>query len=172
MTSGNKSADGHLVIDLAAEDKSPRNSREGYVNSDASLTVVSAKNIVVSVNSILHLDGVSIPAQGSGYLTVWADISHENGGYRKKIEISAVDLTPAGPGNHTAKKVLENIPPGRYSAYFDFMSYWRHGGRFTYSTYAAIEGDGENKWSYQLVGTQGPDDVRYESATVTLEVTG
>lgn len=162
-----------LILDLSTEDKRLRDSGKIDVNIGSQVAVISAKNIGIVINSILSLDGLSIPAQGEGYLTVWANISQENGGYKNKIEISARDLTPAGPGTHTAKKVLENIPPGRYNAYFDFMSYWRHGGRFTYSTYAAIEGEGQKKWGYQLVGTQGQgDSPMYESALVIIEVTG
>jgi len=165
--------DGHLVIDLSTEeDKRQRDSRESDVKIGSHLTVISAKKIVIAINSKLHLAGVSIPAQGDGYLTVWADISQENGQYRNKIQISALDLTPADDGDHTVRKVLENIPPGRYNASFDFMSYWKHDGRFTYSTYAAIEGDGEKKWGYQLEATQGQENPKYESATVIIEVTG
>lgn len=159
-----------LIVDLSNENITPRNANASISSTALGVPTISARNVVIKINSILDLSGVSIPAQGEGYLTVWADVSQENGEYRRRIKISAVDLTPAGPGRHTVEKVLENIPPGKYRVYFDFMSYWRHGGGFKYSTYAHIQGDGEKKWGYDLVAAPGQADPRYESSTVFIEV--
>lgn len=159
-----------VAVDLSTE-HNPRDHGEIDTSIGSNLAVISAKHIVVIINSTLSLNGVTIPAQGDGYLTVWANLYSENGGYKRKVEINALDLTPAGPnGEYKVKKALEDIPPGKYNVYFDFMSYWKYDGRFTYSTYAAIEGDGGEKWGYQLVATQGQDNPKYESAKVTIEV--
>lgn len=161
-----------LVVDLSTEDKRLTDRNSPNIRSSHDLAVISAKNVVITVNSVLSLNGVTIPRQGEGYLTVWVELSQEGGDYRNKVEINALDLTPAGTGTHTARKVLQNIPPGRYRAYCDVMSYWKHDGRFTYSTYAVIEGDGERKWGYQLIATPGQENPKYDSATVIIDVTG
>lgn len=161
-----------LVVDLPAEDQRLLDRTLAVVGSSHEFAVISVKKAVITVNSVLSLNGVSIPRQGEGYLTVWVQISQEGGGYSKKVEINALDLTPAGTGKHTAKKVLEDIPPGRYQVYCDVMSYWKYDGRFTYSTYAVIEGDGEKKWGHQLISTPGQENPKYDSATVVIEVTG
>lgn len=161
------------LLDLSNVDK-PRNEDDlTDISVDSELTVVSASTLRITIHSVLTLSGVRIPAQGSGYLILWADVYQENGDYRGKLRIGGPDLTPAGPsGSYRSEKVLESIPPGRYRAKFELMSYWKHGGRMKYSTYAQIEGDGDVIWKYELKSTPGQKNPLYEDAKIKFEVTG
>ena len=132
--------------------------------------VITGRNVTVKISAVLSLSGVTIPAQGSGYLTVWANVIKDNSLWRK-VEISAVDLTPAGPnGEFRANKSIENVPVGSYRVSLDFTSYWKHGGRFVYSTYASIEADSVAIWAHQLVGTPGQESPTYDAKELELIV--
>lgn len=170
-SSDTRHADNVLIMDLSKDSKIRSASTSNNLESD--FVQITGSKINITVSALLVLSGVTIPAQGAGYLTVWAYVTQQDGGYRNKVMISALDLTPAGPSaNIPLKKILGSIPPGKYNISFDFTSYWKHDGRFQYSTYASIDGDGGRKWDYQLVATPGQESPKYYSANIALEITG
>jgi hypothetical protein len=156
------------VVDFSGDEqrltKSPVNT-----GVESELVTILVKTPVINIDAVLTLNGVTIPAQGDGYLTVWADVYKD--GYRQKIQISAANLTPAGPyGVFKAQKTLSNIPAGTYRVSLDFTSYWKNNGGFIYSTYVAILSEGKIAWSYELVGTPGQENPRYYDSAISLEV--
>ena len=132
---------------------------------------LSGSKVSISVSAALELSGVTIPAQGEGYLTVGARIYEQGGNYRNSVGISAVDITPAGPdGLFTCNKVLTNIPRGKYLFSVGFTSYCKTNNRFKYSTFMTIEADGKTIWAHQLVATPGQESPKYEDFYIDFEV--
>ena len=143
---------------------------DGDRDFTSAFQITPSESVKITLKSVLLLRGVDIPAHPDGYLRLKVQI-FQDGKQVAVREIGGTDLTPAGPGKHVVTKAFEeSLPPGKYSARFDFTSYWKYGGRMSYSTQATLEGDSEQKWSHQLIAAKGQKNPTYETEKIAFEI--